>query len=69
MTGQRWPLNSDYKMVLFGGAYTQTDVRECGDIDIYSGENYAAVNACFEKHGLQVEWADSHHVHINIDGV
>ena len=49
--------------------YPQPDLRECGDIDIYSGEDYAAVNACLEKHGLQIGRADSHHVHINIDGI
>ncbi len=49
--------------------YPQPDLRECGDIDIYSGEDYAAVNACFEKHGLQIGRADSHHVHIIIDGI
>lgn len=49
--------------------YPQPDLRECGDIDIYSGEDYAAVNACFEKHGLQIGRADGYHVHINIDGV
>ena len=49
--------------------YPQLELRECGDIDIYSGEDYAAVNACLEKHGLQIGHADSHHVHINIDGI
>lgn len=49
--------------------YPQPDLRESGDIDIYSGEDYAAVNACFEKHGLQIGRADGHHVHINIDGI
>ena len=49
--------------------YPQPDLRECGDIDIYSGEDYAAVNACLEKHGLQIGREDGHHVHINIDGI
>ncbi len=49
--------------------YPQPELRESGDIDIYSGEEYGKVNACFEKHGLQIGRADSHHVHINIDGV
>lgn len=49
--------------------YPQPDLRECGDIDIYSGKDYAAVNACFEKHGLKIGQADGHHVHINIDGI
>lgn len=49
--------------------YPQPDLRESGDIDIYSGEDYDKVNACFEKHGLQIGRADGHHVHINIDGI
>ena len=49
--------------------YPQPDLRECCDIDIYSGKDYAAVNACFEKHGLEIGRADGHHVHINIDGI
>lgn len=49
--------------------YPQPDLRECGDIDICSGEDYSAVNACFEKHGLQIGRVDGHHVHINIDGI
>lgn len=49
--------------------YPQPELRESSDIDIYSGEEYGKVNACFEKHGSQIGRADSHHVHINIDGV
>ena len=49
--------------------YPQPDLRECGDIDIYSGEDYAAVNACLEKHDMHIGRADGHHVHINIDGI
>ena len=49
--------------------YPQPDLRESSDIDIYSGEEYDKVNACFEKHGLQIGQSDSHHVHINIDGI
>ena len=49
--------------------YPQPDLRECSDIDIYSGEDYAAVNACLKKHGLQIGREDGHHVHINIDGI
>lgn len=49
--------------------YPQPDLRESSDIDIYSGEDYDKVNTCFEKHGLQIGRADSHHVHIKIDGV
>lgn len=49
--------------------YPQPELRESSDIDIYSGEEYGKVNACFEKHGLQIGRADGHHVHINIDGI
>lgn len=49
--------------------YPQPDLRESSDIDIYSGEDYDKVNTCFEKHDLKIGRADSHHVHINIDGV
>lgn len=49
--------------------YPQPDLRESSDIDIYSGEDYDAVNACLEKHGLQIGREDGHHVHINIDGI
>lgn len=49
--------------------YPQPELRESGDIDIYSVEDYAAVNACLEKHGLQIGREDGHHVHINIDGI
>ena len=49
--------------------YPQPELRESSDIDIYSGGDYEKVNVCFEKHGLKIGRADSHHVHINIDGV
>ena len=49
--------------------YPQPELRESGDIDIYSCEDYDAVNACFEKHGLQIGRADGHHVNINVDGI
>ena len=49
--------------------YPQPDLRECGDIDIYSGRNYEAVNNCLAKYGLTIGKADGHHVHIKIDDV
>ena len=49
--------------------YPNPNLREFGDIDIFSGENYDAVNACFEKHGIEVGKPDGHHTHIYIDGV
>jgi len=49
--------------------YPQPELRESSDIDIYSGDDFDAVNACLEKHGLQIGRADSHHVHIKIDSI
>ena len=49
--------------------YPNPELRECGDVDIFSGTDYAAVNTCLERHGLHIGRADSHHVHINIDGI
>lgn len=49
--------------------YPQPELRESSDIDIYSCDDFDVVNACFEKHGLQIGRADSHHVHIKIDGI
>ncbi len=49
--------------------YPQPDLRESCDIDIYSGADYEAVNACFEKHDIEVGKPDGHHVHLKVDGV
>lgn len=49
--------------------YPRPELRECGDIDIYSGNDYDAVNACLTKHGLTVGRPDGHHVHVKVDGV
>lgn len=49
--------------------YPNSTLREFGDIDIFSGENYDAVNACLEKHGIEVGKPDGHHAHIYVDGV
>lgn len=60
-------------MILKGFAlaslYPNPTLREFCDIDIFSGTDYEAVNACLEKHGLHIGRADGHHVHINIDGI
>ena len=32
--------------------YPNPNLRECSDIDIYSGPNYEAVNSCLTRHGL-----------------
>ena len=49
--------------------YPNPNLREFGDVDIFSGSDYDAVNACFRKHGIEVGKPDGHHVHIKIDGV
>lgn len=60
-------------MILKGFAlaslYPNPTLREFCDIDIFSGTDYEAVNACFRKHGIEVGKPDGHHVHINIDGI
>ena len=49
--------------------YPNPDLREFSDIDIFSGENYEAVNKCFAKHGVKVDSVDGHHAYLNVDGV
>lgn len=49
--------------------YPKPALRECHDIDIYSGDDFDAVNACLAKHGLTVGRADGHHVHVEVNGV
>lgn len=49
--------------------YPNPNLREFSDIDIFSGENYDAVNACFAKHGVPVESEDGHHAYLKVDGI
>lgn len=49
--------------------YPTPNLREFGDVDIFSGKDYEAVNACFRKHGIEVGKPDGHHAHIMVDGV
>lgn len=49
--------------------YPNPNLREFGDVDIFSGKDYEAVNACFRKHGIEVGKPDGHHAHIKVDGV
>lgn len=49
--------------------YPNPNLREFSDIDIFSGENYEAVNACFAKHGVKVDSVDGHHAYLKVDGV
>lgn len=49
--------------------YPRPELRECGDVDIYSANDYESVNACLTKHGLSIGKPDGHHVHVTVDGV
>ncbi len=49
--------------------YPNPNFREFSDIDIFSGENYEAVNACFAKHGENVNSVDGHHAYLKVDGI
>ena len=49
--------------------YPNPNLREFSDVDIFSGENYEAVNACFAKHGVLVDSADGHHAYLKVDGI
>ena len=49
--------------------YPNPILREFGDIDIFSGENYDAVNGCFAKHGVNVDSVDGHHAYLKVDGI
>lgn len=49
--------------------YPQPELREFSDIDIFSGEDYDAVNACFAKHGVKVDSVDGHHAYLKVDGI
>lgn len=49
--------------------YPNPDLREFSDIDIFSGENYEAVNKCFARYGVKVDSVDGHHAYLNVDGV
>ncbi len=49
--------------------YPNPNLREFSDIDIFSGEKYEAVNACFAKHGVKVDSVDGHHAYLKVDGI
>lgn len=49
--------------------YPNPNLREFSDIDIFSGESYDAVNACFAKHGVKVDSVDGHHAYLKVDGI
>lgn len=49
--------------------YPNPNLREFSDIDIFTGANYNAVNACFAKHGVEVNSVDGHHAYLKVDGI
>ena len=49
--------------------YPNPILREFCDVDIFSGTDYEAVNACFHKHGIEVGKPDGHHARLTVDGV
>ena len=49
--------------------YPNPNLREFSDIDIFSGDNYDAVNACFAKHGVNVGSVDGHHAYLKVDEI
>ena len=49
--------------------YPNPNLREFSDIDIFSGSDYEAVNACFSKHGVKVDSVDGHHAYLKVDGI
>lgn len=49
--------------------YPNPNLREFSDIDIFSGDSYDAVNACFAKYGVKVDSVDGHHAYLKVDGI
>lgn len=49
--------------------YPEPNLREFSDIDIFSGEDYDAVNTCLAKHGVHVKGVDGHHAYFTMDDV
>lgn len=49
--------------------YPDLTLREFSDIDTFSGKDYDAVNACFAKHGVNVNSMDGHHAYLKVDGI
>ena len=49
--------------------YPNPNLREFSDIDIFSGEDYKAVNDCFAKHRVKVDSVDGHHAYLKVDGI
>lgn len=51
------------------GLYPNPDLREFSDIDIFSGNDYDAVNSCLAKKGVLVDKVDGHHAYLSMEGV
>ena len=49
--------------------YPEPNLREFSDIDIFSGEDYDAVNTSLAKHGVLVKDVDGHHAYLTMDDV
>lgn len=49
--------------------FPNPNLREFCDVDIFSGTDYEAVNACLRKHGIEVGKPDGHHARLTVDGV
>lgn len=49
--------------------YPNPNLREFSDIDIFSGDSYDEVNACFAKHGVKADSVDGHHAYLKVDGI
>lgn len=49
--------------------YPNPNLREFSDIDIFSSENYDAVNTCFAKRSVKIDSVDGHHAYLKVDGI
>ena len=49
--------------------YPSPALREFSDIDVFSGNDYKAVNACFAKHGVCIDSVDGHHAYLKVDDI
>ncbi len=69
-----WLAEEGWKTMVLKGfslsaLYPNPTLREFCDVDIFSGTDYEAVNACFHKHGIEVGKPDGHHARLTVDGV
>lgn len=69
-----WLAENDLSTIILKGfslsaLYPNPNLREFSDIDLFSGENYDAVNACLAKHGVPVDSVDGHHAYLKVDDI